>query len=469
MMPRSLQGRLLLLVLGVVVAVWFGTALVIWRDARSELDDLLDGHLAQAASLLVVQQGNEIGDGDLDIDAPALHRFAPKVAFQVLRDGDLLMRSANAPKAPMMVSTGHAMTGFAEVELDGIRWRVFGAYGAEHALQVYVAERIDSRAAILWAVLRGMMWPALAIFPLLAILIAWSVNYSVDPLRRLGLALARRKPDQDDPIAIAGTPSELAPTIDALNGLFSRTTSLLGAERRFTADAAHELRTPIAAISAQAQVALAETDSELRRHALHATLQGCQRAAHLVSQLLMLSRLEAEALPLMATLELGTLVRGVLADLTPGALNKQQTIELDAEIRCQIRGDATLLGVLVRNLADNAIRYSPPGALIRVRVDGRGDTVRLTLEDSGPGMQDEEMRRAGERFFRVLGNDQEGSGLGWSIVRRIAAVHAARLHIARSPDLGGLCVIIEWTSATATEAVDEECEERAQSTSFRVK
>ena len=160
--------------------------------------------------------------------------------------------------------------------------------------------------------------------------------------------------------------------VDALNGLFGRIGALMESERRFTADAAHELRTPIAAIRAQAQVALAEPDDALRRHALQATLQGCDRATRLVEQLLTLSRLESADAPALAVLDLSALVRGVVGELAPKALDKQQRIELDAAPDCRVQGEATLLAVLVRNLVDNAIRYSPTGARVQVAVAQRG-------------------------------------------------------------------------------------------------
>jgi two-component system sensor histidine kinase QseC len=221
-------------------------------------------------------------------------------------------------------------------------------------------------------------------------------------------------------------------------------------ERRFTADAAHELRTPIAAIRTQAQVALAESDDALRRHALQATLQGCDRASRLVEQLLTLSRLEAAEAPELTPLDLSALVRGVVAELAPKALARQQVIEVDAAAPCHVRGEATLLAVLVRNLVDNAIRYSPSGARVHVAVeqdDGDDGRVHLTVEDSGPGMDEAARQRLGERFFRVLGSGESGSGLGWSIVRRVAQVPGATLSAQPSARLGGLAVRSSWPVA----------------------
>ena len=232
--------------------------------------------------------------------------------------------------------------------------------------------------------------------------------------------------------------------IDALNGLFQRIADLMESERRFTADAAHELRTPIAAIRAQAQVALGEAEAGPRRHALQATLDGCDRATRLVAQLLTLSRLEAGADGTATEVDLSELVRRVVADEAPQGLRKQQTIEVDAADACRVNGDATLLAVLTRNLVDNALRYSPEHAAVRIAVTSSEAGVRLRVEDSGPGVSDADTQRLGERFFRVLGSGEGGSGLGWSIVRRIAAAHQASIQVSRSLALGGLWAEVVW-------------------------
>ena len=447
--PRSLQSRLLALVLGLVVAVWLASAAMTWVDVRHELDELLDSHLAQAAALLVAQQAHEVEDDDHGLDAPTLHRYAPKVAFQVFHEGRLALRSANAPVRPMVGSAERLRSGFATVQIDGEAWRVFTTHGSERDVQVYVGEQVSSRASILWAVLRGSLWPMLVALPLLALAIGWAVLRGTTPLRSLGRMLAEREPQALHPIVLDGAPSEMTPMLAALNGLLERIGGLVESERRFTADAAHELRTPIAAIRAQVQVALAETDDVLRSHALRATLAGCDRITRLVEQLLTLARLEAGTEATMTLVDLSALVRHVVAELAPQALQRQQTIEVDAIEPCQVRGNEALLAVLVRNLVDNASRYSPPGAITRVSVARLGTQVLLKIEDGGPGLSEQDMKRLGERFFRIIGSGQEGSGLGWSIVRRIAAAHQATVRVGRSRELGGLSVEVEWPAYPA--------------------
>lgn len=445
-MPRSLQGRLLLLVLGSVACVWLATAVMTWLDVRHELDELLDGHLSQGAALLVAQQMQAPSEEEQDVEAPVLHRYAPKVAFQVFHEGRLTLRSANAPPLPMIDPGRHFKSGFSTTRIDGATWRVFAAHGSERDVQVYVGERVDSRSSILWAVLRSTLWPVFVALPLLALSVWWAVRRGTLPLRRLGQTLAGREPQALSPVILDGAPSEMTPMLDALNGLFRRIGELLESERRFTADAAHELRTPIAAIRVQAQVALAEADDGRRRHALEATLTGCDRATHLVEQLLTLSRLEAGADLESKPVELGALVRGVVADAAPAAIRKQQSIEVDATGECLVRGDPTLFVVLARNLVDNAIRYSPARASIHIDVERWQGHVRLRVEDSGPGMKEEDIARCGERFFRVLGSGESGSGLGWSIVRRVASAQKAVVRIGRSIRLGGLAVSVEWVA-----------------------
>ncbi|MDD2920198.1 ATP-binding protein [Rhodoferax sp.] len=455
---KSLQARLLALLLSLVTLVWLGAAGFIWVDASDELDELLDGHLAQSAAMLIVQQGghgNESGvsggrgeeDGPME-NAPSLHKYAPRVAFQVFHEGQLTLRSANVGTAPMAQKT----SGFSTVQInDQSDWRVFAAQGDEGDLKVFVGEQIDSRDAILWAVLKGVLMPLLYALPLLAVVGWLAVRNGLVPLRHLSQVLAQRQPQALEPVLLPDLPTEVEPVVHALNALFERIQAMVDAERRFTADAAHELRTPIAAIRTQAQVALgAGSDNAQRDHALQYTLAGCDRATHLVEQLLTLSRLESSGngAP-VGLVDVAALAQRVAADLALAALARAQELALDAPAKAYIEADEMLTSVLLRNLLDNALRYSPDGARVALSVMADGKQVTLRVEDSGPGLTEAEMARLGERFYRVLGSDKTGSGLGWSIVRRIAAVYRAKVAISRSERLGGLCVMVCWTARPA--------------------
>jgi two-component system, OmpR family, sensor histidine kinase QseC len=439
----SLQARLLALLMAVVAGVWLASAVAVWVDASHELDELLDGHLAQAAALLVAQQANA-GDGadePFESDDEPLGRYAGRVAFQVWHEGVLVLRSSNAPTAPMSSNP----RGFETLVIDGQNWRVVAARGAERDVQVYVAELADSRRDILRALLRSSLWPLLVALPLLALLGWWAVRRGLAPLQQLSERLAQRRPHALDAVGFADAPAEMRPLVEALDSLFARIAALLESERRFTADAAHELRTPVAAIRAQAQVALGADNTEERRHALHNTLEGCDRAARLIEQLLVLARLEAApgAAPHVRT-DLARLAQRVAADLSGAALAKRQAVELDAPAHCEVAGDEALLGILLRNLVDNAIRYSPERATVRVALVQSAAGTVLTVDDSGPGLADADLARLGERFFRVLGSGERGSGLGWSIVQRIARTQGATISAAPSSALGGLQVRVVW-------------------------
>lgn len=447
----SLQARLLGLLLVLVTLVWLAAAALTWVDASDELDELLDGHLAQSAALLIVQQTGHGGgtaaaddEGDKPVeDAPSLHKYAPRVAFQVFHEGVLTLRSANAGAQPMSPKT----RGFATVTLaDRKVWRVFGAQGSEGDVQVFVGEQVKSRDAILWAVLKGVLMPLMYALPLLAVVGWLAVRQGLAPLRLLSQALAQRQPQALEPVVLADVPSEIKPVVQSLNALFERIDRMVASERRFTADAAHELRTPIAAIRMQAQVALAAgSETATRTHALQYTLAGCDRATHLVEQLLTLSRLESSTAGApTGMVDLGAVTRRVAAELALAALQREQELVVQADAPCWIHADDTLASVLVRNLLDNAMRYSPPGAQVQVTVGCADNQVKLQVDDSGPGLSEADMAKLGERFFRVLGTDQSGSGLGWSIVRRIAAVYQAQVTVQRAPQLGGLSVTVAW-------------------------
>jgi len=437
----SLQTRLLLGVSSAVAVLWLAAAGLMAWDAHHELDELLDAHLTQSAALLVARQTSELEDDEDEDNQPAAllhHRYAHQVVYQAWVEGVLVLRSANAPAAPL----GTQPEGFETRTLAGTTWRVFATRDAGSGLQVFVGEDDEARTDILTSLLRALLAPLLLGLPLILLACWWLIRRGLRPLLALQAELAGRDAQSLAPLPPLGraVPAEIAPLRSTLNLLFERIASLLASERRFTADAAHELRTPIAAIRTQAQVALGATQEAERRHALGATLAGCDRATHLVQQLLTLSRLEAQGSVNGKPLDMAALAQRVAAELAFAALARGQALSLEAPAACWVEGDEALLGVLLRNLLDNAMRYSPPGASIALSVQTSAGTSTLTVEDSGPGLSDADLTRLGERFFRVLGNGADGSGLGWSIVQRIACAHWAQLRVQRSPSLGGLQV-----------------------------
>jgi two-component system sensor histidine kinase QseC len=442
----SLQQRLLMRTLGAVLVVWMGTAAFVGYEAQHEVDELLDAHLAQSAALLVVQQNAAPDDDEPLLDAPTLHKYANRVAYQVFDEDRLVMHSPNVAHTPMAQHT----QGFETLTLaDGKSWRIFAAPGRDRDVQIYVAEQVDSRDEILRAVLRGFLPPLTLALPLLLIGLWWNVRSGLLPLQRLRQVLLKRDTQTLTPVSLPDTPKEVQPLLDALNDLLQRLAQRMESERRFTADAAHELRTPIAAIRAQAQVALTSAiNDQVRQQALQDTLLGCDRASRVVEQLLTLARVEGPLDVASEPFRLDQLAQQVMADLTPDALRRSQTLELLAPEPLQVNGQSTLWYILLRNLIDNALRYSPNGATVRIQAQPlKGGEMEVTVQDSGPGLSVDDTARLGERFFRVLGTSATGSGLGWSIVRHIAALQYITVQVGPSADLGGLQVTLRYSHA----------------------
>lgn len=446
--PASLRARLLALLLGSVAAIWIGAAAWSYFDAQHEIDELLDAHLAQTAALLAAQaaeESDELEHEPIELHS-ASHHYSRRVAFQVWERGmTLRLRSANAPSARL----AGREEGFSDVDLGKRAWRVFSAWDRKREVLVQVAEERRSRDDIAGAIVKSMLSPIAFGLPLLGILIWLAVNASLASLRRMSDEISRRPPERLTPLDAAGAPAEIVPLVENLNALFERVARSIEAERRFTADAAHELRTPLAALKAQAQVARAATADAQRSHALDQLVAGCDRTARLVEQLLTLARLEPGVIePSFVACDLASIAREQLAEIAPQALARGVAVELESGAgHGTISGEPELLRVLVRNLVDNAVRYSPPSSSVAVAVGAASGEADLSITDSGPGVAAAERSRLGERFFRILGTGESGSGLGLSIVRRIAEMHGAHIEFSGGPGGKGLRVRVGFPAA----------------------
>ncbi|MBJ6609620.1 MAG: sensor histidine kinase N-terminal domain-containing protein [Candidatus Thiothrix moscowensis] len=429
----SLRQRLLLLVLGGVALVWLGAAAFTYRDARHELDELLDAHLAQAATLLIAQSAHELDDMETE-HAPLLHKYSSNIAFQVWEEGEeLKLHSSNAPSVPL----GGNSTGFSDTEIAGQHWRVFTIWDNSGELLIHVAELADMRAELAREITGNLLLPLWAALPVLAGLLWWVIAASLRPLVKLTQAVASRQPDNLAPLDVA-VPREVTPLIERLNHLFARIGKLIENERRFTADAAHELRTPVAGIKAQLQVAQGANDAAERNRALTNALTGCNRATHLIEQLLTLARLESVDTAVLQTCSLQKLAAGVIAEVAPAAVAAGVELVLLEGEDVAVNGLLALLQVMLRNLLDNAIRYTPAGTQVEVEIGKQAGRAYLRVSDNGPGLPAEEREKISQRFYRALGTAASGSGLGLSIVQRIAAIHQAQMTVAVGKDGRGL-------------------------------
>lgn len=454
--PLSLTRRLMAMVLGFVLAAWLVTALVAWFTTEHELSELLDAHLAQTTALLLASELDVPVEDDARPAPVLLRKYQSRVAFQIWRDGRLRARSTDAPEEPLAPA---GVQGLSEQRLAGKRWRVFTAEQADargSAITVHVAEQLSARRHVLLASLRGTLLPLLLVLPLLAVGVGWTVRRALRPLHALGHRVAARSPRALDALPQDGVPAEVQPLVHALNGLLGRVAEQVAGERRFTADAAHELRTPIAAIRMQAQVAQGATQDEERRAALDATIAGCDRATRLVDQLLQLARLEADAVDTQPAAgrdiptDLTAVAARLVRELSDAARARGQQIRLECPPRpVDVPMSAALTAVLLRNLLDNALRHTPEGGTVRVQAgQGAGGGAELAVEDSGPGIPPAERQRVLDRFYRVPGAPGHGSGLGLAIAQAVARRHGAQLRVQDSPGLGGARLVVAWPAAS---------------------
>jgi len=439
--PPSLKRRVLTLALAGMALIWVGTVIVTYFDAREELNEVLDAHLTQAAALLIAQTAHDIEEIEIEHARP-LHKYSQRVAFQIWEAGQLRLHSANAPATPL----ASREQGFSDSTVEGQRWRVFSSRDASGKVLIHVAELAEVRDKLAREVAKNLLYPLLVALPLFAILLWLAVGRGLRPLASLTREVASREPDNLAPLPVGAAPAEVLPLIDRLNRLFERIAASIQNERRFTADAAHELRTPVAAIKAQAQVARGAQDTTERTHALDSVILGCDRAAHLIEQLLTLARLDSLQKSALESCELQTLAVEVIAEMTPLARQKNVQLELAEGETATVQALPGLLRILLRNLIDNAVRYSPAGTQVQVRVDRENSQPRISVSDNGPGIPVEERDKVPERFYRPLGTGEQGSGLGLSIVQRIAAIHGATLQLAAGEAGRGLRVTLLFPS-----------------------
>lgn len=438
---RSLQLQLLAGTLTFVGAVWLVLSVVAWREAVSEADELFDAHLAQTAALLVILSREE--SDDLPEELPS-HRYARKVAFQIWSDkGKLLARSNTAPREPLT----DEIRGFSNRRIDGRDWRIYSKLDERHHHRILVAESFEARNAVGKELAKHLLMPLLFALPMLAFGLVLLMRQRFKPLHRLATSIGQRSPDRLDPIALTGVPSEIQPIIEQINRLLQRVADSIEQERRFTADAAHEIRTPLAVIRTYAQVAAGAELAAERAGALASVVQASDRATHLLGQLLTMARLDNDALTRnFITCDLRKIAVGVIADITPQALEHQVEVMLDEGLPAWVCGDPALLAVLLRNLIDNAIRYSPAETFVAVTIKSVADGVKLTVSDQGPGIPENERERVLSRFTRLGGNAVPGSGLGLSIALRIAQLHGTTLLLQDGPGEYGLSVCVTMSA-----------------------
>ncbi len=425
---KSLRGRLLLGLLALVAITSVFASLITYRRVLAETSDLFDYELRQMALSLRDQASAGAG-------APAAQ---PGDADYFIEIWDLFGNEVYVSRPNLFIS--NAVLGYTDITMAGERWRVYSLWTTNAVIQVaqpWGVREARARAAAV-RVLAGLL---LLLLLMAAALIA-IVSRGLAPLRRAASEVQRRDVHSLAPISAPELPSEAAPLIEELNRLLARLAAAFDKQRAFVADAAHELRSPLTAVSLQLQLLERGRDERARAAARAKLGAAVERATHLVAQLLTLARSEPEgALIELAPVSLEACVREAVTDVHALAHARQIELELEAATDVRVRGNAEQLRVLARNLIDNAVRYTPPAGTVRVRVGSEqgpeGARAVLAVEDSGPGIPAAERERAFDRFYRRPGATEGGSGLGLAIVKAIADRHGARICLGES-DAHGL-------------------------------
>ncbi|AXE29308.1 hypothetical protein DK842_04915 [Chromobacterium phragmitis] len=438
--PRSLQARLMLVLLLIVPATWLAaSAFAVWL-AQREVDELFDTQMAQFARQLLA-----IDVHGLQPDDPPKLKHLLAGADKGRMDNDDMGLAIWDAQGRRVLCDGRGRRFDYEPARRGFQdylghdrhhdWRLLYLPAPDGSRMVAVGQKLGLRQEMVASVVKAQLLPWLIGLPLMLAAILLALRRELAPFRRLADAIAGRAADDNSPVA-AEVPQEVEPLLRALNALFVRIADMLERERRFTADAAHELRTPLAALRVQAEVLALAPDEGGRRHALEQLQLGIARAGRLVEQLLALSRLDPLPHPQQRqAVDWARLAEGLMAELAAGA----DGVEWKLDWRCApekalpLAGDAILVGLMLRNLLENACRYGPADGVVELRLEEHA----VSVLDRGPGIAPEWLGRVRERFFRPPGQEQPGSGLGLSIVERIAELHGLRLALKNRPD-GGL-------------------------------
>lgn len=445
----SLRGRLLLIAgFACIATLVAGSGAMYWAAQREDAR-LLDARLEDLARTVLSFAEHEIaeilGDGRTEMmHVETAATMGSRYRYQIMtRHGTIVLHSFKAsstvPMAPLSTQ------GFVTTKLDGEEFRVFAMEGNGGEMLIQVAECLDERESPFGTV--SVLFLSFLVLPfgLIFLVTWWLLRRSLRSIDASAAQLSQRSPIDLTPVCAENPPLELKPMIGAINALFERIDRTLSLERGFTSVAAHELRTPLAGLRAQAQIAATAQSKEELAESLAAVMAGVDRAAHLLDQLLDLARMESmagEAAGHSKPVDLPLVYQGVMSDL--GALAASRDLHLDTRFEApKVRAMEVGLVLLLRNLLGNAIRYTPEGGTVQVRTVQEADRVTLTIDDSGPGIPPAWRQRAFERFERLGATDDKGVGLGMAIVHTVVVAHRAVIRLLDSP-LGGLRVQVHF-------------------------
>ena len=434
---NSLRGRLIWVLASTVVVMALLQAFIAYRNTNGEANEIFDYHMRQMAmslqgGLSSVQPkrspGHAHGDEDYDF---VIQVWSP--------DGKTIFDSSPRTSLPFA-----AKPGFTIENVQGVHYRVFTARTPTQIIRV--GQELEARQELAATMTIQMVAPILLLAPVMLAAVWMAVRRSTQPILEARDLVAHRAAEDLSPLPADELPDEVKPLVDEINLLFIRLKQAFEAQRNFVSDAAHELRTPLTALRLQTQAIQRSIDDEARALAVQRLLGGVDRAAHLVEQLLVLARQEDSSIALVARapVDLASLSGLAIGDVLPLARAKGIDLGLDAPEGVLVPGREEPLRILVRNLLENAIKFSPEGGIVDVAVRREENRAVLLVSDSGPGVAPEELERVFGRFYRVPGQAEPGSGLGLAIVRAIAKHHQGIVTLGKSTTLGGLACRVDF-------------------------
>ena len=475
-MTNSIRRRLLANLLITIAFVSLITLGLSYNDARHEVQELFDAQMAQSARVLQALLLPKLETGPIE-DLQALierytylppqaksknngeahaygHEYERKLAFQVWdRGNNLLLYSAMAPTSALSrESLKPENRGFSDEVVGTYDWRVFSLWDKSERYLIQVGERYDVRNELITQISRQLITPSLVSLPFLGLMIWVGIGRGLRPVQKVANEVTRRDPEYLESMEVGPVPTEIRPLVGSLNKLFDRLKHALETERRFTDDAAHELRTPLAALKTQAQVSLRATTDNERQQALRQVINSVDRATHLVEQMLTLARLDPTSSALEGEkVNLHDLAADVVAQLVPAAMQKNINIEMMGDEDIMVSVEPVSVSILIRNLVDNAIRYTPIQGEVILDIEQTPDhKVILSVADTGPGIDAKLQERVFDRFYRVVGNTPAGCGLGLSIVKRVADLNGLRVELKNREHTQGLIASVYFNHHSFT-------------------
>ena len=440
----SIKRRLLFLLILILMTISLISYVVSYWAARHEMDELFDAELAHTARLVRSTYGPLIDAGVLHkqttlsrqnaVNEFKGHEYERKVLFQVLQHGEIVFESMQSQLQLNSIPN----QGFSRLTVGGFDWYLYALQ--EKDLTYIVGERADIRAELARDMLMGYLVPISIGLPMMLLLVFWVVNKGLLPLKQLANQIRHRDVTNLTPILNKDIPGEMQPVVDSLNQLLAALGVSMEMERRFTAMASHEMRTPISALKINLQNVLRTSDPEEKQRYLVALEQGIHRASRLMEQLLTLNKLEETSLQYeMRQIDVLVLLRDEIASLYTIANEKQLVVGLlNERDKCQVETVPQLLGLIVRNLIENGVKHASGQVEVRVTEDVEDRMVRIAIEDDGPGIPEADYELVFKPFVRLPGETAMGSGLGLAIAKRSSDLLNIKLIPSKGTRLGGL-------------------------------